>query len=235
MATMSDYEVQARHVRYWRGAIHKWSTAWPFTGTLSGGGATDVVNNIHALEQEINYQGSGAVFGGLYEISMYNKSAGGVPILSVSYFDPDVYSGWIPYSATAWLDRTLLEDQNAEAALVVHWNAGLSATGKPVRFRKWFHSVPAAVGSPASPQLGPSDVTSLAAEINHYLSLCAADGVLHGKGSRLAASTCTVETFFGNHQMPRGRRKKVTKLPAAAFGLPAGIFVVPGSDGSLDS
>jgi hypothetical protein len=232
---MTTYRAVARHVRYWRGAVHKWSTVWLMTGTLTAGGGPGLIEQVHGLEQDINYPAPSGHGGGVWEIALYDQASGGSPIAVTSYFDPAVPSSWIAYIGTPWADLTANLMTAAEVALQVTWNAGLSRTGKPVKFRKWFHSVPEVGRPPGDPELAGSQVTSLQTTMNAWVAGFSTFGVLHGNGGRLAASVSVVDNFYTNHQMPRGRRRKVTRVAAGFAGLPAGLFVVPGSDGSLES
>lgn len=232
---MTDYRVVVRHVRYWRGAVHKWSTVYPLNGSVSSGDYASICDVAHTLDNGVCFPGSVGLAGGIYEVSLYNVATGGVPIAVHNYFDPDVPSAWLAYTGSGWPSGPTIVEPAAEVALQVEWNAGFSSSGKPVRFRKWYHAVPVADSSPGAPDLDSDQLTSLAAWLNVRVSSFAAYGAVLGNASRLASTTPQISPYYGNHQMPRGRKRKPLKVSSATVKLPAGILVVPGSDGSLDS
>lgn len=232
---MTNYRMVARHVRYWRGAVHKWSTVYPFTGTLTSGNYGAAITFLKNMEQQVNYSKSGENGGGLYEIALYDQASGGVPIAVSTYFPWATPGSWVPYNALGWGARTYELNPVAEAALQVEWPAGLSSSGKPVSFKKWYHSVPNEQNLPGTPDIVGSDVTALTTALTTGIAGISGLGAQLGHGSRLAATTPVIRTYYGNHQMPRGRRKRPVELSAGFAGLPPGILIVPGSDGSLGS
>jgi hypothetical protein len=230
---VTDYRIVSRHVRYWRGAIHKWSTVWPFTGTLTSGNYAAAIAATKTVEDATNYNKTAQVGGGIYEIALYDQAVGGVPVAVTTYFPWATPSSWIAYSAINWSARTFPLNPNAEAALQVEWAAGLSTSGKPVHFRKWFHSVPDESPTPGSPDFVAGDITGLSAGLVTYSNAMSALGAPMGRGGRLAAVTPNVRNFAGNHQMPRGRRRIALPAAASTIPLPPGLLIVPGSDGSV--
>lgn len=232
---MTDYRIVSRHVRYWRGNVHKWSTVWPFVGTISSTNYSPAIDAIHEMEQAVCYPAPGGGGGGIWEVAMYDQSSGGVPVLVKSYFDPETPGTWVPYSGSAWSSLTTALEGNAEVALQAEWLAGLSRTGKPVRFRKWFHAVPQLASGNTSPDVNSGNRASLVSVMTSYLNSIGGLGAPMGRGSRLAGTSGTVLAFYGNHQMPRGRRKAPMRISSSIVKLPPGLLVVPGSDGSLDS
>nr|CRY96135.1 hypothetical protein [uncultured prokaryote] len=205
---MTDYRVVVRHVRYWRGAIHRWSTVYPLTGSLASSNYPGVIAATYTMEQAVNFK-AGNVGGGVYEIALYDHATGGVPVSVQPYFNYESYPAWIGYTSTGWGAATEVLESAAEVALQVEWAAGLSSSGKPVRFRKWFHSVPATVSITIPPvDVSPARITSLTAAFTTWSAAVGGLGVPMGNSSRLAANTPVIAQDFGNHQMPRGRRRK---------------------------
>lgn len=205
---MTDYRAVARHVRYWRGQIHKWSTVYPLTGSITAGNYGNVITKIHDLEQLVNYRTAASVQGGLYEVALYDHATGGVPVAVVTYFPFGTPGSWIPYTGTGWTTTSLVTCPEAETALQVEWLAGLSVSGKPVSFKKWYHMVPNSTAVGGAPDVAAGDVTNLTTTFTTGIAALATYGVLLGNASRLAAATPVVRNFYGNHQMPRGRRRK---------------------------
>lgn len=219
---MTDYRMVARHVAYWRGAIHHWSTVWPFVGTLTTANQGPAIAAIKTLEQAVGYKGrTGEAPGGLYEIALYDQATGGVPIDVATYFDPTTPGAWVDYASTGWGSVASACDSSLESALGVRWAAGLSSSGKPVYFRKWFHAIPSSLAVPGAVDVTSTSVTLLASALTTGLNTVGGLGAPMGRGSRLAATTPVINPFYENHQMPRGRRRKVAG--ASASGLPLRI------------
>lgn len=205
---MASYRAVVRHVRYWKGQIHRWSTSYTFTG--GGGGTPDSTDCATLLtNDDAMCYSFAAADGGTYACEIYDLAAGGSPIASHTAFDYTVPADWIPYSSDGWAAPPSDGFEiSAEVALLVEWAGGLSRTGKPVTFRKWFHAVPNAIVSPPAAQVSPTNITSLetaATTLQHSLG---GRGLSMGSVSGRLAGSPTVQPFYGNHQMPRGRRRK---------------------------
>lgn len=205
---MTDYRIVARHVRYWRGQVHRWSTVYRFTGTIAAGSYGTAIAAIKTLDDGVCYHPASPVTGGIYEVAIYDHATGGVPVDIVTYFDWTTPASWIQYGSAGWGSLSSSFESNAEAALQIEWHAGLSVTGKPVVFRKWYHAVPQIGGGGTGVDVTAGQVTSLSAIVNAQIAVVGGLGAPMGTGSRLAATNCVVKTYFGSHQMPRGRRRK---------------------------
>lgn len=212
---MTDYRMVVRHVRYWRGAVHRWSTVWPFTGSLSSSNYAAVIAQMRAVEQGVNFAGTGAVAGGTYAIALYASASGGVPVSEETYFDYETPSTWEPYTGSLWIEGGDAVDPTAEVALGVKWLAGLSTKGKPVAFRKWFHSVRAGSGTGAGVDISAPEVTNIQQGLQSGIAALSTYGLLLGNASRLAAITPVVNPHYENHQMPKGRKRPLTALQKA--------------------
>lgn len=212
---MTDYRAIVRHVRYWRGTVHRWSTSYRFTGSLTAPLDPTAASTLLLADDKMCYSSSsGAVAGGTYACEIYAAS-GGTPLASYTRFDWETPASWIPYAATAWGSRTPAQDAVAETAALVEWPAGLSRTGKPVKFRKFYHAVPDTSGPGSSPDIPTATQATLAAQANN-VSIClySGYGIALGSAGRLPG-TPVVLPFYVTHQMPRGRRKKVVPAKQA--------------------
>lgn len=205
---MSAIRFTVRHVRYWRGQIHRWSTDYVYTGTLSGTVSSGHCQLLLEKEATMLYSGGEAV-GGSFACEAYDAIAGGSPIASYTVFDWETPGDWVPYSGTAWPTVALDAESQAEVCAVVAWPGGLSRTGKPVFFRKYLHAVPVSQAATAGdPDIPSGTVTDLLVPANEMLGLFGALGLHLGSvGGRLAGNP-VMSAFYGNHQMPRGRRLK---------------------------
>jgi hypothetical protein len=207
------YRAVCRHVRYWRGVVHHWSTVYQFVGTPSAGITLTDAQQVLAIDNAMLY-GTGPNAGGTYECAIYDQASGGVPLVTYTAFNPAAPASWLVGPGTAWPTTAAGLEKQAEVALQVTWAAGLSHSGKPVHLRKWYHMVPVASSTGGSADVLPAAVTALQAEAQ------AMNGVLGGKGLTLGTSSgriaglASVLPFYGNHQMPRGRRRKVSSSSA---------------------
>lgn len=206
---MTDYRAVVRHVRYWRGAIHRWSTSYEFTGSGPTPGAA-AAQILLTADDKMCYSAASPVTGGTYQCEIYLAS-GGTPVGNYVAFPYATYASWIPHAATGWPGaHTGTAEPVAEVALLVEWAGGLSSSGKPVKFKKWYHAVPES--SPAAAgavDVNPAAVTSLQAQaLALQTCLSPTYGLVLGNSRRLAGTSPVVLPYYGNHQMPRGRRKR---------------------------
>lgn len=227
---MTDYRIVTRHVRYWRGQIHKWSCSYSFTGS-GASPDTALCTAFRNAESPLLYPDSTTNANGIWEVEVYLAS-GGVPVASETFFDPDVVASWIPPTGTGWGTPTAHIEPAAEVALLVTWLAGLSKTGKPVTFRHFYHAVPATtMGGGATPDISAATAASLqTAATALQTSLASGYGLVMGNARRLAGQPPTIDQFYSNHQMPRGRRKKVLVVNGVKYSgeaIKGGRVVVP--------
>lgn len=220
----ANHRFVVRHVRYWRGQIQKWSTVYqyqgvPFGGSILAGDLTLVKNG----DQGMCYYHL-TTEGGIYQVEAYDTDLGGPPVLTANYFDPETPGAWTGYPGTVWSPVTTNLEQAAETSLGVRWPAGTSSTGKAVYMRKWYHAVPVSAGAAGSVDVSPSNVTALAAQAAVVQNCLASRGMVLGAKGRTPAGTPVVSTYYENHQMPRGRRRKITVTSSGAY---RGTAVVP--------
>jgi hypothetical protein len=204
---MGNYRGVVRHVRYWRGNIHRWSTVYNFTGSGSYVPGTADAHNLLLADAKLCYP-AGAVDQGIYECQIYNNATGGTAIATYTNADWENPATWIPPGGTGWTTTGLGFNANAETALVVEWAAGSSSSGKPVTLRKWYHSVPGSEVVGNGTQISGTDITSLTAAAQSLVGVFAANGLVLSSASGRLAGVAKVLPYFGNHQMPKGRKRK---------------------------
>nr|CRY96080.1 hypothetical protein [uncultured prokaryote] len=209
---MSDYRGIVKHVSYWRGIVHRWSTSYSLTA--AGSPVIDTAAcEILLSNDDLMCFGQSAADGGTYECAIYN-AGGGTPLATYTAFDYETPSTWILHAGAATWDvaETINSDTGLESALVVDWPAGVSKSGKPVAFRKWFHAVPQSGTAPKTPDVPAASLTKLQAQAA-ALQVCLTSGygLNLGNAGRVAGSP-VVSAYYGNHQMPRGRRRKKVTL-----------------------
>lgn len=204
---MAAYRGVVRHVRYWRGKVHKWSTSYTFTGSLTTPLDFTACNQLATADSRLCYHGPDTA-GGIYQVQFYDLQAGGTAVATANYFDPLNPAAWLPYDGSGWGSNTLETDATAENALLVEWAGGFSKTGKPVTFKHWYHAVPAVEPVGGAQQVSAGDVASLTTAANRINGVVAGYGIVLGSKAGRLAGNATVSAYYGNHQMPRGRRKK---------------------------
>jgi hypothetical protein len=154
--------------------------------------------------------------GGSYEAQIYNGASGGVPIAAYVAFDWTAPGTWIKHSGTAWGGVSGSMASPAEAALLVKWAGGFSTSGKPVSFRKWYHAVPVSSVGDTGQDVTSSSLTSLQTAAQSIVGVFGSKGLTLGSPSGRLAGTASVDPYYNNHQMSRGRKRKVVASAAKA-------------------
>lgn len=213
---MTSYRFVVRHVGYWRGQIHRWSTSYVYSGTADSPPSGADCLKMLQWDDAMCYGGS-ASESGTYECAVYDMSRKGTHIAIITLFDWKDPGTWVNMAGTAWTTTGVFQDPTRENALVVEWAGGLGATGKPVYFRKWYHAVPVSSTTGAGAQISAADQASLLAHARTAQGIHGDNGLLlQAKSGRIAGEP-RVLNYYGNHQMPKGRRKK--KVSAAQAGI----------------
>lgn len=215
---MGQYRAVVRNVRYWRGAPKTWSCSYEFTGTLSGTLGTSDAQAVFNAHSKLCYN-AGSTNGGPYRCDIYDQNAGGIAIASYVAFDPSVVANWAPPPGSVWggVPGTTVNEP-AEGALLVEWAGGLSSSGKPVKFKKFIHQAKGVASAAGAPDVSASDVTALTAAANAVTGTLGSKGLTLGVGGRLAGAA-SVKNYYVNHQLVRGRRRRVTSAAAVtSFG-----------------
>lgn len=229
---MTNYRAVVKHVRYWRGQIHKWSTSYLMTGSLLVPLDTTAAQTLMLADNKMCYvDTAGNKAGGAYACSIYLAS-GGTPLCHYQAFDPDVPSGWINPVGSVWIATTAVVDPTAENAALLEWPAGLSTSGKPVKFRKWYHQVPTSTAIAGAVQVDAAHQLAMATQANAIaVCLFGTYGIALGSPGRLPGlAVCS--PYYGNHQMPKGRRRTLGVAKSEAdFGKILSILQGEASDG----
>lgn len=204
----ANHRFVVRHVRFWRGAPQKWSTVYQFQGTPLGGSITLAdLGNVKGYDGALCY-GKTAADGGIYQVECYDQTAGGPPVQSISYFDPESPSSWIAYGGSAWTSYTPLAETTAEVCLGIRWLAGTSTTGKNVYMRKWYHAVPQSTAAAGVVDINTTVQASLVTAATTLQNCLVARGMALAPLGRTSVGPPVVSQYYENHQMPRGRRRK---------------------------
>lgn len=217
---MAIYRGVVRHVRYWRGNLHHWSTVYHFSGTPTSAFTSADATTLLNADRAFCYTGA-AANGGTYECDIYSQASGGVPITSVRAFDPTVPGAFIADVGSNYSSTTSFAyETTAENALLVEWAAGISSSGKGVRLRKWFHAVSsAATTSGTGSQVSTPNITSLTAAANTMVNVFGSKGMVMASSTGRLAGAATVSPFYSNHQMPRGRKRKTSSSSSGLFSI----------------
>jgi hypothetical protein len=201
------------HARYWRGVPHVWSTTYFFGGgAWASGEAAAVVGSLLGMESAILYN-PGANICGFIEARAYNAVTG-APVYVNNIGVLATPSTWDAYSGAAWSSVTGADYVSAaEVCFLLDTPlAGLSSTGKPVKSTKYFHSVGQLFNEGTT---GADIPAAVQTQIASYTAILNSGVGPNGRrmisnGGRFPSGAPTVRPFFGNHQMPQGRRKKAT-------------------------
>lgn len=202
------YRYQVTCVGWWRGKIKRWNTTFHM---VSSSNLSSLYGKMQAAGWKLAGDAVGACSGGVASIKVY-ASTGGTPVQSVTYFDWQTPTSWIPYTGTAWaaVDSATPLDASGESAAVIlgHMN-GLSATGKPMFTRKYLHAIPSRTATNYSdPDIDATTQAALAA-------LFPASYMANPAGSSPGSVDC--EPYYLNHQRVRGRRRTTNQVVAQSF------------------
>lgn len=224
---MTNYRAQVHHVRYWRGQIHRWSTVYHFGGIPSPALDAAAAKLVLEADDAMCYTNTN-IYGGTYECNIYDADTGGVPVASVTLFDWQTPSSWIVYGGEGWQTTAPPPCDDAEVALLVEASLGLSKTGKPVNARKWYHAVPQTNQPLGAPQVSAADITKLTAQANLIYTCLSTYGLSANSPSGRLPGTPVVKAYYGNHQMPRGRRRKAPVVKASSVAPNEYVRPLPG-------
>lgn len=204
----AQHKFVVRHVRFWRGKIQRWSTVYQYWGTPLGGAIILAdLQTMYVADNAMNFS-TAATQGGIYQIECYDTVAGGIPVMTANYFDPESPAAWTGYAGNVWLATGRTFEPVAETALGIRWPAGISKTGKQVYLRKWFHSVPTSVAAAGVADVGATDLTALTTAAVHLRDCFVGRGMSMGVLPGTVSGAPQVSAYYENHQMPRGRRRK---------------------------
>jgi hypothetical protein len=206
--------VVVRNVRYWRGTIHRWQSVYPFIGTPSSALSTADAQAVYTAHTKMLWNG-GVTSGNAYEAAIYDQATGGVPIVVYTAFDYLTPAVWTSPTNSVWGGTSITVGQPAEQALIVEWAAGLSKSGKPVTLKKWYHQVKPSIAQAAAPDVSVTDATALTTAANGLAACLASKGLSLGSPTGRFAGSAKVKTYYGNHQLARGRRRHIPAQPAA--------------------
>lgn len=189
------------HTDSWRQTSdHKWTTVYPYVGTLSGLVLADV-DAFLSLDAALCYNGTtGGGF--ISHGAFYDLTAKGSPLFQESVV--------LPYSGSDWVTAAgaVGQELNREVAAVLEWPGGLSRTGKPITFKKWIHAVPLSPSTAGgSDDIDGATATALKATMASIVTHFAGQGLAMGNARRFAGTGYIVRSVYENHQMPKGRKR----------------------------
>lgn len=196
---MAEYCVTVQHQDFWRGQEHYWTTVYPYVGEATLGGGTTVTQLVGNKDAQLCYADPTSP-GYITKVSLYDLTAKGTPL--------EVYDSGIAYNGDAWVPSgTPNADPVRETCAVLNWPAGMSRTGKPVFFRKYIHAVPLSAAVAGGVDINSDSSTAIGTVMGQFITLLAGHGLAMGNARRFAGSAVTVDGHYGNHQMPRGRKR----------------------------
>lgn len=190
----------------WRGTEHVWSLVSSHSGaTLTPESAafafvqavwnSVIAHFIAAPQVALTYVSGWDYYDGTDSASLYSAE--------YASSAASVTAGWLQ-SEYGDAYTSAVGVSGLECCVVLEAPVGLSKTGKPVTLKKFIHAVPGGISTaPDTPPYGGSGADALALKLG--------DGSLPGSRVLISASgkqgTWAPALYFGNHQMPRRRRK----------------------------
>lgn len=205
---MAVYRYQVTSVGFWRGQVKRWNTTFHLNSSSYTG---NLYNKMQATGYKAPGDVVGACSGGTAQIAVYDAS-GGAPINVTTYFDWQAPGTWIPYTGTVWAsvpEGTPVDAAGESAVVVVGNMPGLSATGKRITTRKYFHAVPSrTAASYSDPDIDAATIDALKTQwIAQFMA----------NPAGVAPTSVDVDAYYGNHQRVRGRRRTTKQVAAQAF------------------
>jgi hypothetical protein len=233
---------------YWRGSNTQFSNRY----YLSGGDPTEgvalaAITDLHHIENLIFPTVAGGQGVGFVEGKAY-RSTGGPPIEVVDYNSSGAIATATGWTGTAVTGQTIQYANTIEVCLETRMlMLGLSTTGKPIYTRKFFRGwsylaedeeftvtpIPTTIQTAYNALILPWQ-TGLPTS---FVTVVGTDG-----RTASAAQPPTVQPFLGNHQKPRGKKRKTTSsssstsesaLALSAIALGEGILRGAGFVGTL--
>jgi hypothetical protein len=217
---VTNYRGIVRHVRYWRGNVHRWSTVYHYGGVASPSIDATACHDLLTADSKMCY-GTSNADGGVYSCEIYNADTGGIPLAVYTAFDWTTPGSWVHPGGAGWASSTGDLEPQAEVALLVEYPVGLSRTGKPVTLRKWYHAVPQSLAVAGGVDIPSGIVTSLEAAALELQTTLAPYGLAMNSPAGRSPGAPVVLPHYGNHQMPRGRRRKALVTAAGRYTGPA--------------
>lgn len=207
MAKTGHPNVVIDHAILWRGAPHRWSTVYNLSGTTPvSSDQYALMEELLAIENDI-LPPSVSENSGFLRARFYNGS-GGAPTYTINFGVLETPSTWAPY-ASGTVPWTSVAEGLAPAEVCFNIKTpltGLSSSGKPVHLEKYFHGVPA---YDSSGELASGIQTAINSAVAPWASgLATGARVVISPSGRQSSSAPTVQPYCGNHQMPRGRKRK---------------------------
>lgn len=218
MAGLGHWYVEITKQCYWRGILTKWNNRYILSGVdPSASDATATINALKGIEDNIHPEvpAGGAI--GFLEGRAYSGS-GGAPIATVTYGAAGVATGQTGFAGPGLTTPVQPVFGPMEVCLDIRVPlAGLSSRGKPVFCRKYIRGwgITDFDGSGAA-QL-PSDwITAIEGFVAPWhTGLGPNSYVVIGRSGRQPSGAPVCEPFLGNHQKPRGRKRKATVPPTS--------------------
>jgi hypothetical protein len=221
MASARPYaQVQITKQAYWRGQQHLFQNAYWISGNPGASDMAAVIAELQSIENAVFPTVGGGIGVGFVRAKGYSPGTGPA-LVEVDYNEsesPGTATGFTgpPFPAYYSLNWT----NTLEVCLeVVTPLSGTSSRGKPVSNRKYFRGFGATVAE--DQRVTPIDARDLAVIAATCLpwktGMTPSNYVVIGKSGRQASGVPTAQNFLGNHQVPRGRKKKVSSSASSSF------------------
>lgn len=203
----------------WRGAVHTWMNRYVMSGVdPTSAQAASTISALKNIENALYPQVTAGTGVGFVKGTAY-LSTGGAPLTTQGYNTTLAAATATGFSGPTGGYTSLSFAGQLENCLETRTLlTGLSSTGKPVYLRKYFRGFYAGTEDSfgAAPILA-ADITKATGTIAPWFTgMTTGSYTVIGVSGRQAAIAPTVQVWLGNHQVPRGKKRK---LMVAGLGI----------------
>lgn len=204
--------VQITKQAYWRGAAKTFQNSYWISGNPSASDFESVIDALQQIENKVFPRVNSGLGVGFVSAAGYSPGTG--PAAVEVPYNPSLAAG----SATGFLGPTggydfLTFATTLESCLETRMPLeGVSSRGKPVYCRKYFRGIYAGSADDVTNEpIGAADLSVIASTILPWKTgMGTNDYVVIGASGRQASAAPTAQPYIGNHQVPRGKKKKAT-------------------------
>jgi hypothetical protein len=212
VAGLGHWYVEVEKQGFWRGAPHSWVNRYIMSGSdPTSTEALAVMVGLIDIESQLHANIEASVGVGFVEGRAYG-SGGGAPFAVEPQNTSKAAATATGFAGAQWSGTTQVFANTLEVCSMVETLlTGLSTTGKPKYLRKYFRG--AQYGGEEAALAGgiPTvDKNGIAALVLPWKTGVAGTSyVVIGASGATAAAAPTAHPYMVNHQVPRGRKKKV--------------------------
>jgi hypothetical protein len=213
MGVNGHWYVEIEKQAFWRGAPKTFVNRYVMSGSQpAASDATTVISALKGIEDQVYPQiGAGQGYG--FVQGRAYPSGKGTFFAKVDYNPSKAQASSTGYAGIQ-SGQTLVEIADTiEVCLIAETRLqGQSSTGKAMYLRKYFRGISGRTqGAEPGADLPPGTVAAIEGVIAPWRTgVGASNWVVIGNSGEQAAAAPTVQPFLGNHQVPRGKKRKAS-------------------------